>query len=80
MRLRRQAYALEEAGLIAAGTERDAKRGRAVADDNQKVTGGGPLDTSWLNAQASKTVERGMDRQIWTQAREIAEKIEIGKT
>lgn len=80
VRLRRQVYALEEAGLIVPGNDRDAKRGRTIGgEDAQRPAGGGSLDSSWLNARANRTVEQGMEREIWARARELVEKWERGQ-
>lgn len=75
VRLRRQVYALEEANLIPAGTERDTRRGRnlagasgASAGAGDSTTGGGagggPLDPSWLNARIDNGVEEGKKREL----------------
>ncbi|KAJ9604719.1 hypothetical protein H2200_010833 [Cladophialophora chaetospira] len=71
VRLRRQVYALEEAELIKPGDERDSRRGRALGgDENLNRVGGGPLDSSWLNARASDKVAAGMKKELLAQARE----------
>jgi Mediator complex protein len=62
--LRRQIYALEEAGLLEAGDERDTRRGRALGSDGVVRTGGGPLDPSWLNARANNGVETGLEKEL----------------
>ncbi|KIW68186.1 hypothetical protein PV04_04147 [Phialophora macrospora] len=75
VRLRRQVYALEEAGLIRPGDEKDARRGRAAGGDNNLArVGGGPLDPSWLNARASDKVGVGMKKELLAQAREWVER------
>ena len=80
VRLRRQVYALEEAGLVAPGEERDAKRGRAFGSEEvHRAVGGGPLDSSWLNARVNKSVEEGMERELWSRARALAEKTQQGR-
>ena len=78
VRLRRQIYALEEAGLIHPGSDADAKRGRTVgADgDGQPAVGGGALDASWLNARVGDKVGEGIERELWGKARELVDKIE----
>ena len=63
VRLRRQVYALEEAGLIESGTERDARNGRTLNSEFVGRNGGGLLDPSWLNARIDNPVERGMERE-----------------
>ena len=78
--LRRQIYALEEAALIAPGDERDAKRGRTLGgEDTQRAAGAGPLDSSWLNARANTSVEKGMERELWSRARALAENTKQGQ-
>lgn len=78
VRLRRNVYALEEAGLIPPGDpHRDGKRGAAAAHSNEAHTGGnGPLDSSWLNARSSNSVSKGMDQEIWTDARKFVERLQ----
>lgn len=80
VRLRRQIYALEEAGLIAAGDERDARRGRTLTTDDGSLTRrgggvGGQLDPSWLNARVSESVELGKKREVLERGKELAEKM-----
>ena len=75
--MRRNVYALEEAGLV----HRDGKRGAAAALGEESRTGGnGPLDSSWLNARSSDSVSKGMDREIWTEARRFVERVEAQKS
>lgn len=75
VRLRRQVYALEEAGLVKPGDERDPRRGKKIGGDvGIARLGGGPLDPSWLNARASDKVGAGMKEQLLAQAREFVEK------
>lgn len=75
VRLRRQVYALEEAGLIRPGDDTDTRRGRAIGSDPAAArVGGGPLDPSWLNARASDKVGEGMQRELLAQAREFVER------
>lgn len=76
VRLRRQVYALEEAGLVAPGNERDAKRGRAAGSDEREVISGGPLDVSWLNARAKDTVGLKMDKELWSKAHAFIEELQ----
>jgi hypothetical protein len=76
VRLRRNVYALEEAGLV----NRDGKRGAAGAYSEEARTGGnGPLDSSWLNARSSESVSKGMDREIWADARKLVGRLEVKK-
>ena len=76
VRLRRQVYALEEAGLIAPGTERDAKKGRAAGSDDRDVVAGGPLDVSWLNARAKDTIGLKTEKELWARARALVEELQ----
>ena len=76
VRLRRQVYALEEAGLIAPGNERDAKRGRAAGSDEREVVAGGSLDVSWLNARAKDAVGLQMEKELWSRARALVEELQ----
>ena len=77
VRLRRQIYALEEAGLIAPGDQREAKRGRAVGGDEVSAGAGGPLDVSWLNARAKDTVGKNMERELWAKTRQLIEHLRM---
>ena len=74
VRLRRQVYALDEAGLVEQGDKRDEKAGAAIGGDNASRTGGGPLDPSWLNARADNKVETQMRREILKEARAFLNK------
>ena len=76
VRLRRQVYALEEAGLIAPGNERDAKRGRAAGSDEREIVAGGPLDVSWLNARATDPVGHKMEKELWSKARALVDELQ----
>lgn len=76
VRLRRQVYALEEAGLIAPGNERDAKRGQAAGSDEREIVAGGPLDVSWLNARAKDPVRLKMEKELWSKARAFVEELQ----
>lgn len=72
---RRQIYALEEAGLITKGTKQDADRATSMNEDQtNKRAGGGPLDSSWLNARARDSVGLGLKRDALDQAKEFLRK------
>lgn len=73
VRLRRQVYALQEAGLIAEGDAKDAKRG-ASAPGPSSGGGGGQLEVSWLDSGGDR-VERDMQREVWRRARELVERL-----
>lgn len=73
MRLRRQVYALEEAGLIALGEGRDTKSGQTLGTDERGAIAGGPLDVSWLNARASDAVGKSMEKELWARARGLVD-------
>ncbi len=74
VRLRRQVYALEEAGLIAPDVDRDTKRGQILGSEERgAVIAGGPLDVSWLNARASNAVEKQREKELWARARGLVE-------
>ncbi|KAJ9651090.1 hypothetical protein H2198_009624 [Neophaeococcomyces mojaviensis] len=65
VRLRRQVYALEEAGRIPQGTKYDERNARSMNDDQtSRRGGGGPLDISWLNARAHDSVGQGLRREV----------------
>lgn len=80
VRLRRQVYALEEAGLVAAGDNQDARRAQTMGSDEREVVAGGPLDVSWLNARASDTSGKNMEKELWAKARTLAEKLQRKET
>lgn len=69
--LRRQVYALEEAGLIKEGDEKDVKRAKAADAVSDAIAGGGLLDPSWLNARADKSVEISLQRELLSQANDF---------
>lgn len=71
--LRRQVYALEEAGLVQEGQEKDARRAKSSEGGFETATGGGPLDPSWLNARADKGIEYKLERELVDQAKEFLE-------
>ena len=75
VRLRRQVYALEEAGLIKEGVEPKGKGKRTkVAELGfESTVGGGPLDPSWLNARADKGIEHKLQKEILHQAKDFLE-------
>lgn len=73
VRLRRQVYALEEAGLVHEGQEKDARRAKTSEGGFESAAGGGPLDPSWLNARADKGIELKLERELVDQAKEFLE-------
>jgi hypothetical protein len=68
--LKRQVYALEEAGLIQPGEERDTRKGRVVTKRHEEVTDG-LFDSSWLNAMADNGVQQRYKRQLLDEAKEF---------
>ena len=73
VRLRRQVYALQEAGLIAEGDARDAKRGGLTAGGGGAAGGaGGHLGVNGLNGRGDQ-VEKEMEREVWRRAREFVQ-------
>lgn len=85
VRLRRQVYALQEAGLIADGDARDAKRGASASASALTSAGGGTgaaggeLDMSWLDGRGER-VEKDMEREVWRRAREFVEGLLDGRS
>lgn len=64
VRLRRQVYALEEAGLVQPGTRADAAdAGRLVDEGASRRGGAGVLDASWLRARAEDRAGREIKRE-----------------
>jgi len=80
VRLRRQVYALEEAGRIPQGTKYDERNARSMNDDQTgRRGGGGQLDISWLNARAHDSVGQELRREVLNDAIEFLRKNGIGK-
>jgi len=82
--MRRNIYALDEAGLIAKGTKQDADRATSMNEDQtSRRAGGGPLDSSWLNARAKDSIGQGIKREVLDETKEFLKKsgidIEAGK-
>lgn len=78
VRLRRQVYALQEAGLIKEGDAKDAKRGAsaaaAAALPGNGAGAGGGMDVGWLNGGGDQ-VEKDMEREVWRRASEFLERL-----
>lgn len=75
VRLRRQVYGLEEAGLITKGTRYDADRAASMNENqSSRREGGGPLDSSWLNARAKDSTGQGLRQEILEEAKEFLTK------
>ncbi|KAK5941104.1 hypothetical protein PMZ80_006381 [Knufia obscura] len=73
--MRRQTYALEEAGLINKGTRQDADRATSMNEDQtSRRAGGGSLDSSWLNARAKDSIGQGLKREALDEAKEFLRK------
>lgn len=72
MRLRRQVHALEEAGLIQSGSRVDRSLATAMTEDaGGRRSGGGALDSSWLNARAKNTIGRGLKEEALRDGKEF---------
>lgn len=75
VRLRRQVHALEEAGLIPAGSRVDRSLATAMTEDQgSRRGGGGPLDTSWLNARAKNSIGQSLKQGTLNDAKEFLKK------
>lgn len=81
-RLRRQAYALEEAGIVsseaadAQPTQEQPARGQQgqIKASPQITNGGlGSLDVGWLNSRRDD-VARGKEAELWMEAKTLLEK------
>ncbi|KAL1970467.1 hypothetical protein VTN77DRAFT_4111 [Rasamsonia byssochlamydoides] len=76
VRLRRQVYALEEAGILAPDSSAPSRAGDAAA----AAAGGGaaaafnPLEISWLNSRKD-TVGKDKEAELWAAAREFVTKV-----
>ncbi|KAF2723434.1 hypothetical protein K431DRAFT_22238 [Polychaeton citri CBS 116435] len=76
-RLRRQAYALEEAGIIASKAPTlSGKAGVGSSQVDERITNGGlgNLDVGWLNSRGNK-VGAEKERELVLEAKELAEKV-----
>jgi len=75
VRLRRQIYALDEAGLITKGTRQDADRATSMNEDQtSRRAGGGSLDSSWLNARAKDSSGQALKREALDDAKQFLRK------
>lgn len=75
-RLRRQAYALEEAGILGTETEPNESQptgGKLAAPGKEGTASGlGSLDISWLNSRRDD-VQRIKEAELWKAARDFLE-------
>ncbi|KAK6443721.1 hypothetical protein LTR95_000548 [Oleoguttula sp. CCFEE 5521] len=80
-RLRRQAYALEEAGILSAGSEesgalgvRYAPTGKGAGQEVERLENGGlgRFDIGWLNGRGNKVGEV-KERELVAEVRELVE-------
>ena len=79
--LRRQIYALQEAGLIQEGTAKDARDAAQVTATGTHSGGDmGTLDPSWLNSRAKDRVGKGMEEELWAKARALVERLQKENT
>ncbi|RAK74815.1 mediator of RNA polymerase II transcription subunit 11 [Aspergillus fijiensis CBS 313.89] len=78
VRLRRQVYALEEAGILAPETAATATNPRtgelAGAGAAAAAASSNPLDVSWLNSRKD-TVGKDKEAELWAAAREFVEQL-----
>lgn len=78
VKLRRQVYGLEEAGLINHGRNIDAARAASMTENqSSRRAGGGALDSSYLNVKAKDAIGTSMKRQILDEAKQFLEKANI---
>ncbi|PYH49996.1 mediator of RNA polymerase II transcription subunit 11 [Aspergillus saccharolyticus JOP 1030-1] len=82
VRLRRQVYAFEEAGILAPETAATATNPRtgelAGAAAAAAAASSNPLDISWLNSRKD-TVGKDKEAELWAAAREFAEQLTLHK-
>ena len=71
--LRRQIYALEEAGIINA--EPPSKDADAAETKESTIPRLGSLDVSWLNSRNDQ-VSKDMEAEIWTEARKFVDELD----
>lgn len=78
VRLKRQIYGLQEAGIIAMAKE-SPSRSDGQNPDNSRVPGDSvALDVGWLNSRSGK-VGRDMETELWGKARTFMEALEKKK-
>ena len=63
--------------MVKVGEERDARRGRAIGGEATRSGGGGggPLDSSWLNARAVDKVGREKRKELLAEARRFLDEV-----
>jgi len=79
IRLRRQAYGLEEAGIIAADKSTDAKKRDGAADGTDGKATENFLDIGLLNSRSGK-VARNMEADLWSQALQFLDDLDKRKS
>lgn len=78
VRLKRQIYGLQEAGIIAKAKE-SSSRSDGQNPDTSRVGGDNvALDVGWLNSRSGK-VGRDMEAELWAKARTFLEVLEAKK-
>ena len=76
VQMKRQIMALEEAGIVNLAAAPKQEPGSTVGKTSLKPNGMGSvgnLDVGWLNSRGSK-VEREMEAELWSKAKEFLEK------
>ncbi len=69
VRLKRQILGLEEAGIVSLKEGKGGGGAPSASLEPNGVGNIGGLDVGWLNSRSSK-VERTMEAELWTKARE----------
>jgi hypothetical protein len=78
VRLKRQIYGLQEAGIITMAKE-SPSRSDGQNPDTSRVAGDNvALDVGWLNSRSGK-VGRDMEAELWAKARTFLEALETKK-
>jgi hypothetical protein len=78
VRLKRQIYGLNEAGIIAMAKESPSRPDSQNADSSRVAGDNAALDIGWLNSRSGK-VGRDMEAELWAKARAFLEALEAKK-
>lgn len=78
VRLKRQIYGLQEAGIIAMAKESPSRSDGQNLETSRVAVENVALDVGWLNSRSGK-VGRDMEAELWAKARAFMEALEIKK-
>jgi hypothetical protein len=78
VRLKRQIYGLQEAGIIAMAKESPSRSDGQNLETSRVAGDNAALDVGWLNSRSGK-VGRDMEAELWAKARTFLEALETKK-